>query len=108
MATAILSAIVALFGLIGTALTSGVNSSKKENAHLKEENARLKAYIIASLKAHVATQAAADLECGEAVARREKVIAELKAEIELLEKDHEAQKDPAAVRARLSRLLNPV
>lgn len=101
MVTAILGALVALFGLIGTALTSGVNSSKKENEALKKENAELKAQLAAS-------KAASGIELNDAVVRREKVITELKAEIELLEKDHEAQKDPAVVRARLGRLLNPV
>lgn len=101
MVTAILSAVVALFGLIGTALTSGVNSSKKENEALKKENADLKAQLSAA-------KAASSLELNDAIVRREKVIAELKAEIELLEKDNEAHKDPAVVRARLSRLLNPV
>ena len=101
MVTAILSAVVALFGLIGTALTSGVNSSKKENEALKKENADLKTQLSAA-------KAASSLELSDAIARREKVIAELKAEIELLEKDNEAHKDPAVVRARLSRLLNPV
>ena len=101
MVTAILSAVVALFGLIGTALTSGVASSKKENEALKKENADLKTQLSAA-------KAASGIELNEAIARREKLIAELKAEIELLEKDHEAQKDPAVVRARLGRLLNPV
>jgi DNA anti-recombination protein RmuC len=101
MATAILSALAALFGLISTALTSGVNTLKKENEALKKENADLKAQL-QSAKETAAT------ELNEAIARREKVISELKAEIERLEKDNEAQKDPAVVRARLSRLLNPL
>lgn len=101
MVEAILAAVVALFGLIGTALTSGVNSSKKENDVLKRENAELRAQL-------EATKASSDVQLKEELSRRERVISELKAEIELLEKDDEAHKDPAAVRSRLNRMLNPV
>ncbi len=101
MVTAILAAVVALFGLISTALTSGVSSSKKKNEALEKENAELKAQLAAS-------KTASGMELNEAIVRREKVISELKAEIELLEKDNEAHKDPAVIRARLGKLLNPV
>ena len=101
MVTAILSAVVALFGLIGTALTSGVNSAKKENDSLKKENAQLRAELAAAKEA-------ASAKSSEDTARREKVIADLKAEIESLMKDHEANKDPAAVRARLNGLFDSV
>lgn len=101
MVTAILGAVVALFGLISTALTSGVNSSKKENDSLKKENAELKAELAAA-------KTASGMELNEAILRREKIISDLKAEIELLEKDNEAHKDPAVIRARLGQLLNPV
>lgn len=99
MVEAILAAVVALFGLIGTALTSGVNSSKKENESLKKENAELKARLEAE-------QQKMKTVVDDAVSGRDKVIAGLKAEIEILEKDLAAHSSPADVRDRLRKLLS--
>ena len=100
---AIISAVLAIVGglvsIVTTGSVSAVNTLKKENAELKKENDELKARIAAADQKEKTS-------VDDAVARREKVIAALKAEIESLEKDQSANHDPAAVRDRLSKLLS--
>lgn len=96
--TLVLSILGGLLGLLTTGMGSGINALKKENVDLKAENADLKAKLAAS---DGKTQVVVD----DAVARREKVIAMLKAEIEAMEKNQSANHDPAALRDSLSKLL---
>jgi hypothetical protein len=96
--TLILTILGGLISLVTTGSVSAVNALKKENSALKDENADLKAKLAA---AEGKTQVVVD----DAVAKREKVIAMLKAEIETMEKDQSANPDPAALRDRLNKLL---
>ncbi len=96
--TIILGALSGLFGLISTAMTSGINALKKENGALKLENADLKGKLAA---ADSKTKLLVDGE----VARREQIITELKAELDAMEKEQNANHDPAVVRQRLSKLF---
>jgi Skp family chaperone for outer membrane proteins len=70
---------------------------------------KVKAAAIADLKTQIfawdAAVKRAKGEFDEGIQRREKIIAELKAEITNLENDLAANRDPSAVRARLGKLL---
>ena len=94
--TVILSILGGLLSLVTTGMGSGINSLKKENETLKKENETLKAQVAASDQK---TKGVVD----DAVARREAIIAGLKAELAEAEKNNAV--DPAAVRDRLSKLL---
>jgi len=96
--TLILGIIGGLISLITTGSVSAVNTLKKRNAELDTENADLKAKLAA---AEGKTKVIVD----DAVARREQIIAGLKAEIATMEADLSANHDPAALRDRLNKLL---
>jgi len=91
MATLILAAIA---GVIAASMISKVKIQKAEIGSLTTEKAEL-------IKEKDATKAKLDEE----TSRRETLIEALKKEIDSLEKDLEACRDPAVVRSRLRKLF---
>lgn len=98
MVATIISIIAGILGLVTTGMTSGINALKKKNDELTLENADLKG------KLEAADSKTKLLVAGE-VDRREQIISELKAELDAMEKEQNANHDPAAVRQRLSKLF---
>lgn len=95
----IFSVLSGILGLVTTGMTSGINALKKENGELK--------LVVADQAGKLAaSDAKAALQVAEAVARRELLIKELKAELEIMENDNATKTDPVATRARLSKLLS--
>lgn len=82
-------------GVVAAIASAGWKAAKKE---IEELQKKLSDADLAQKKA----QAIFDQD----IARKDRVIAELKAEIEIMEKDLGENKDPVAIRARLSKLLS--
>lgn len=96
--TLILSVIGGILSLLTTGSVSAVNTLKKENDALKKENAELKGTVEAS-------DQKLKLSVGEATAREELIIADLKKKLADAEADLAKASTPAAVRDRLSVLF---
>lgn len=88
----VLLAVAAIFGAAKAALAS----------NQKKDIEALKGQIGEMVKNRLIEKAATE----DALARKDKVISDLKAEVAELEKDLAANRDPAAVRSRLSKLLS--